>query len=345
MPIFIDLSGRSASPGRLRLRAAIAIVVVAVVIAVVTVLNSPDRSDSLIDVTVTAPALTDGVTVGADVKYHGLRVGTVTEVSGVVGRQSMTLRVERSEVTSLTQSMSVAVRPSNLLGTGSVELSANPGGARLGDDTTVRLDTPLGGATTTGVLRRAGALIDTLDSDQARALTDLAIDNSRTVGTDLGAIARFVGMLRDDQLRSTSYLLRSAAGTSRGLADLAPGFLNLLETIVERSEFFGSKANQDRLGKSLSNLSGVFFSLADFLTTNAPYTRPTLESVLSVMEPVAYSAYTANGAYADIGRLIDNVDRAFVRRGDSVSLRLRVVLQSMPYLARSVAPRTGGAPR
>ncbi|MGY2060590.1 MlaD family protein, partial [Nocardia gipuzkoensis] len=113
-------------------------VIVAVVAAVA--LYRELRTDDGLHIALHTEQIGDGVLAGTPVRVDGVQVGTVTDIEpDERGTQRISLRLDRSQLHGIDNSLQVDYAPANLFGISEIELRRGAGGSALRDDTVIDL--------------------------------------------------------------------------------------------------------------------------------------------------------------------------------------------------------------
>ncbi|WP_174187842.1 MlaD family protein [Nocardia barduliensis] len=241
MSVLFDKDGRGPSVPALLLRGVLLVALVAGGVTVV-VMKSTGAFDAKAEVVALLEQVGDGLPPESDVKFRGVLVGTVGEVTPAVhgGRSRVRLQMEPRFLASIPESVTARVVPSNIFAVSSVQLVDNgPGrslraGAEIAQDTslsTVQLQTAL---TKLRDIVAATARIGTSGTVGVLAAVAKATDRRGTDIVQAGAqLERITGELSAQiappgQPSTVSALTESV----RGLAAAAPDLLDALHHAV-----------------------------------------------------------------------------------------------------------------
>ncbi len=159
-----DLVARRATVTTLRIRG----LVVAVVLALVGTAAVPDRQgayDDMFKLTVIANTIGEGLAPGAEVKFHGLAIGSVKELESVgYNRQRMTVVLDPHQAGALTTDTRARFTSSNVFGTAAVELVSDGNGPPLRSNQTLVMSADVQAASITGLLRQGQKLSRSFDT-------------------------------------------------------------------------------------------------------------------------------------------------------------------------------------
>ncbi|MFF0611387.1 MlaD family protein [Nocardia tengchongensis] len=341
MAVFKDHSGRSAGPWLLRLRG----LVVAVVLVTVTILVSSYARGSFADrfaVTVDAATLGEGLAPGAEVKFRGYAIGTVTTVETVgYGHQRIGLAIDRKQADALTDDVTARFTSSNVFGSSAIELVPGTDGAKLREHAVLRIGESATNATVAGVFRRAARLTQVLDSAAVRRLFDLMLDNAASMGPVLRSFFETARTLADGQQNSVAHYLRIGGDMTGAFRDLTPSSGHAILAVLEQSAYFGDAGNRARTNTAVIGVNdAVLVGLSNLLQQNNPELEQVLDGILDVAVPISVSVGSVAAAHNRVPNLLRAMDGAFPVVDGRVQLQLELIAKTMPYLADSLG---GGA--
>nr|WP_232541915.1 MCE family protein [Nocardia bovistercoris] len=236
-----EKDGRGPSPAALLSRGLIMLVVAAAVVGLLLV-KSTGRFDDKVEVTALLEQLGDGLPARSDVKFRGLLVGTVAEVTPAsgAGPNRVRLTLDPTYADRIPRSVTARVVPSNVFAVSSVQLVDNgpatalSANAEIPQDrslSTVQLQTAL---TKLREIIAATARIGTTNTVGVLAAVAEATDRRGTsiveAGRQLDRITReFDALLAPDGGPPTLTVLADAV---RGLNASAPDLLDALHHAV-----------------------------------------------------------------------------------------------------------------
>ncbi|WP_282779069.1 MCE family protein [Nocardia sp. CC201C] len=341
MPVFVDHSGRSAGRWALRLRGLVVAVVIAVAATVVTTYAKGGFADRF-ELTIDAATLGEGLAPGAEVKFRGLAIGTVRTVETVgYGKQRIEVELDRAQARALTDDVTARFTSSNVFGSSAIELVTTGDGGPLREGATLSIGENAANATVAGVFRRAARLTAVLDSDSVRRLFDLLLDNADAIGPTLSSFFETARMMADGQRAPLAHYLAIGADMTEAFADLTPPVGRAVLQILEQSAYFGDETNRERTNQATDGAyTQVLVGIAELLDRNNPDLERILGAVLDLAVPISVSLGTVAPAYHRIPALLAAVDGAFPVVDGKVQMQLELIVETMPYLADSLA---GGA--
>ncbi|MFD6163409.1 MlaD family protein [Nocardia sp. NPDC060256] len=342
MPIFVDHSGRTAGRWTLRLRGLVVAAII-LVVAVFTTQYAQGKFAGRFALTIDAATLGEGLAPGAEVKFRGFGIGTVRKVETVdYGHQRIELSLDRTQAAALTDDVSARFTSSNIFGSSAIELVNTGKGGRLPENTTLFIGANATNATVSSVFRRAARLTQVLDSDTVRALFDLLLDNTASLGPAVQSFFATARVLAMNQRAPLGHYLDIGADIGTGAAQVTPPVVDVILGVLDNSEYFGSAANRERTKHSLSTLdTALLLPVTDLLRRDNPDLATIIGGVLDLVVPISASIGTVAPAYNRLPALLARIDSAFPVVGGRVQLQLELIVKNMPYLADSII----GVPR
>ncbi|MET7770110.1 MCE family protein [Nocardia sp. NPDC005366] len=291
MSILFEKDGRGPSPRALLLRGLVLLVVAVAVVSLLLV-KSTGAFDDKVEVTAMLEQLGDGLPTRSDVKFRGMLVGTVAEVtpSAGSGPNQVRLLLDPSSAARIPRSVTARVVPSNVFAVSSIQLVDNgpqpplTENAEIQQDrslSTVQLQTALtklreiiastariGTGNTVGVLAAVAEATDRRGADIVAA------------GSQLDRITKeFDALLTPDGSVPTLTLMAQAV---RGLNDSAPELLDALHHAVTPLRTFAEQNDQlttllSAGGTTLSTLGGSLDRRTDQIVTVTNQLNPVLD--------------------------------------------------------------------
>ncbi|MFD4459717.1 MlaD family protein [Nocardia sp. NPDC058480] len=241
MSILFDTDGRGPSKWSLLLRGLVAFALIVGGLTVVY-LKSTGSFEEKAEITALLEQVGDGLPPNSDVKFRGVLVGTVAEVTPSIdgGRNRARLELEPRLLVSIPASVTARVVPSNIFAVSSVQLVDNGPGRPLRAGAQIQQDTSL----STVQLQTALTKLRTIVAATAR------ISTSDTVGV-LAAVAKATDRRGADLVRAGAQLdhitrelaaqiappgepstITALTESVRGLASAAPDLLDVLHAAV-----------------------------------------------------------------------------------------------------------------
>ncbi|GAA1631414.1 hypothetical protein GCM10009764_62790 [Nocardia ninae] len=322
----------------------VGLVAVAVIVAVVAVLalQRELRTDDGMHISLHTEQVGDGILAGTPVRVDGVQVGTVTGVDPAErGTQRIGLRLDRSQLHGIDDSMRVDYAPANLFGISEIELRRGAGGSALRDDSVLDLtganSAAIFDATMGSMLRSLSASGDSVLTPQMATVISQVSHDMKAFTPLAQAIIQAAQIVTDNQRMPFSELAAAlgpafyGAGNFAGANEVMVDMIRNIPRLQSNRESFdaGVRMHTDtllpgiaNLGTALGNdLSGVTDMLAPVLT------------LLAQMVP------QPRQSGADLTELLRRLRAAMPDTPNGPVLNAEIDLSGMPVLA----PLLGGA--
>ena len=314
--------------------------------------SSPNQAQDVLDVSVLFDSSVRGLTAGADVRYQGVRVGTVTELSAVVLQEDADTRVVRLRT-------NLAIEPGRL-GLGA---TATPEDARLfleefvADGLRARMITGniLSGTLQVELIKVDDAptkvmttgkdgfpIIPTTKSEITdvaataegvlERINDLPIEEIMTGAVDLmSSIERLVS---NDDLNAVPASITALLDDTRGLitgddvqavpSELRGAVDDIRQTITDMNALIDGANDAEVVGKLAQALDGATAAVANIeeATRNLPAITARVEDITDKLFQIEIEGMidTATGTLASLDALIQNTQAAELPAAASASL-------------------------
>ncbi|WP_068008763.1 MlaD family protein [Nocardia pseudobrasiliensis] len=315
-----------------------AVVVTAAVAAAAVGAQATGRCRDGFELVVEAPVLADGLAPGADVKFHGMVIGDVAEVTP--GR--VRLRIEPGPASMLPAALAAGFTSANVFGSPAVELTARGEGGRIREHAVVPVVGDAGAGSSAAVLQASGRLTAVLDSPRVRRLLDLAARDPGLLAPTVDAVTELARAVSRDRRGDIAHYLRIAGELARGSADLEPAMAHALVALLDQSAYFDDETNRARTRTAIAGLSTEFLpGYATLFGGNLDSFTKILAVVMDLGVPLGMSYGSLAPAYARLPELLDRIGAAFPVVDGRVQLQLRIIGDTMPQIARSVAGPEG----
>jgi len=346
MATFFKHGPRTASSRTLRIRG----VMVAVVLAVggtVLYQGTTGSYDDKFKLTVVANTLGEGLMPGADVKFHGMAIGSVEDLQSIgYNKQRMTVLLDPRQAKVLTADTIARFTSSNLFGTTEVELVSDGKGAPLRPDQTLVVRTDAAAASITELLREGQKLARILDTPELNHVLEVLRGHANLVGPGLKAVLDVAKTLADTQTMALSEALSVLAPFLNGLDRVLP-VLELAPDLVDSMSFLIAPGGTDRTNLVMRQTGQLLGDVGGIVVRNNPWLIPLVNGIMNAAVPGAYAAGSLAPAYDRISGLLDRTSTAFPIVDGQVRMRTEVILGPEPsaHLPAPGAPGPGpGAP-
>jgi ABC-type transporter Mla subunit MlaD len=336
MPTLRRSTSRTPSSRTLRLRG----LVVAVVLALFgTFLYQATNGayDDEFKLTVLANTIGEGLAPGAEVKFHGMAIGSVKDLQTIgYNKQRMTVELEPRQARVLTQDTVARFTSSNLFGTTEVELVSDGKGAPLRSNETLTVRADSQAASITELLREAQRLARILDTPELNHVIDVLRRHSDLVEPALKAVLDLTKTLADSQALVISQSLSVFAPLLNGVNRVVP-VLDQTPDLVDAMNFLLAPGGTERTNLVMRQTGQLLADVGQILVRNNPWLTHLVAGIMNVAVPGAYAAGSMAPAYDRVSSLIDRTSTALPVIDGQVRMRTEVILDPLPG-----APSPGG---
>ncbi|MFI5779116.1 MlaD family protein [Nocardia sp. NPDC051570] len=335
------MPGVAVDKKRSRLVGTIAIGVIAAVVATVC-LYREFRSDNGLQIALHTEQIGDGVLEGTPVRVDGVQVGTVTAISpDERGTQRITLRLNRSQLHGIDDSLQVDYAPANLFGISEIELRRGSGGDALRNDSVIDLTgnnaSAIFDATMGSMLRSLSQTGDSVLTPQMVTVIGQVQHNMKAFTPLAQSIIQVAQIVTDNQRMPPSELAARlgpafyGAGNFAGANEVMVDMIRNLPRLQSNRDAFdaGVRMHTDTLLPGIAHLGSV---LGDDLSGTTDMLVPVLR-LLSQMVP------TPQQSGGDLTELLRRLRAAMPDTPNGPVLNTEIDLSGMPVLA----PLLGGA--
>jgi ABC-type transporter Mla subunit MlaD len=338
---FHDQTGRAASTRALRIRGLIVAVVLAIVATVLYQLGT-GRYENHFKLTVLSDTIGEGLMPGAEVKFHGLAIGTVKTLESTgYNRQRMTVELDPRQAKALTADTTAQFTSSNVFGSAAVELVSGGTGVRLKPNQTLVMTTRLQAASITGLLRQGQKLGKVIDSPEVNHIVAVLRRHADLTEPVARAILDFAKILADAQSVPFSQTLSVLSGLVNGLDGFIP-LVGLLNQLLDGLQFLVEPGGSERTVHVLGQAGHLLADVGGILTKNLPWLVPLVGSFMNVSVPSAYLFGSLAPSYDRLSGLLDRTSAAFPVIDSKVRMQIEVTLDTVPGIAAALPPPAPG---
>ncbi|WP_194820164.1 MlaD family protein [Nocardia sp. XZ_19_385] len=336
MPAF-GMPGVSISPRGARRTGLIAAGIAAVLLTAWRIAPLDNDSESM-TVTLVTEQVGDGVEEGSDIRLDGVKVGKITAIATAdIGRQRITLQLNKNQLFGLTDTLSVAYAPGNLFGISELALKSGSGGTALTEnaqvDLTGRHADRVVDATISTVLQSVGQLTNEVLTPQ------LATVLSR-ISTDLKAFTPLIHtivvtsqLIADTQRLPSSFLLEQYGSTLQGLPPTPDGLLRVLDSFYNSPELM-SDSDRARFDASVVLVRDqVIAALPPLLNTAQRYSNGYTDELAPLLTMIARALPPSDRSTREISELLDRLRAALPDTPHGPVLRVDLDLRGVPGMA------------
>lgn len=289
----------------------------------------------------------DGVIPGADVMLSGVAVGKVTAITPTPGgRQLVALTLRPSDVTALTDALTVDYAPSNLFGISAVVLKRHSGG------TTLRMNQVLNltyGDRVADVT--VGSMMRELAASANEVLTPQLLQLMKSAATDLAAFVPTLETLfsvgraiADTQRYPSSFLIDQYATFIKGVAVFSGSTIQLINEVYNMQVLKNERPLFDE-GVTLV-VDQLLPMLSDVLWTAHKYVG-NADGTTALLHQIAQLDPDPERTRLRAAELIRRLNEMFVKTATGIELDIpvKVILRNLPTNAEpspSAVPVTPG---
>lgn len=344
-----DISGRGPS-GKKLLIAGVAMIAVSVIIAALLVAKSEGRLEDFTKVTADLTNVGDGLPNRSDVRYHGLLVGSTTEVTPAqFGKPNFVgIDLVGEYARGIPNTVTARVVPSNVFAVSSVELVDNGDAPAIASGDHIAEETKLPTVlfqTTISKLRDILFATGRGRTDQTLGILEAvkAITHDRrtkllTAGAQLDRIVSQLNSTVAPDSSSPS-MLNALVGAAEGLQQTAPDLLDALhQAVTPMQVVVEQQANLDAMlssgASTLGNTHNAFANQTDRMITIGHNLTP----VLGVL---AQTGHNWVPGFAKIKTFSDKFPEGWVNNMDAFNLRANLALAPTYSYTRADCPAYG----
>ncbi|SFN87109.1 MlaD protein [Nocardia ignorata] len=316
-------------------------VLTALSVAAAWTVGNAARGDNRMLVVLRTEKIGDGVGVGTPVQFDGVGIGAVTAIGSGDGAKQVTLMLDRTNSSGLTDSLLVDYSPSNLFGISEVALKPGVGGTPLRDGVVIDLTGPRSDRqrdATMGVLIRTVA--ETTGSLLTPELTDVLVrvaTAARQFTPLMEAIVVSGRNVAETRSVPVSALLEQYGSMLVGSASMIDGTVGLIyrlttiEILNNQRELFDATVSV--VGQRFfPALAGTLFTAQAHLSEYAAMLTPILASGSRMVSTPGVSSM-------QLSEILSRLDRSFTSTPSGPVLSIKLILDLVPAIAAS-SPET-----
>ncbi|RDI62929.1 MlaD family protein [Nocardia pseudobrasiliensis] len=335
------MPGVAVDKHRSRFVGLVAIAVIAAVVAGYALYRELRTEDGL-HIALHTEQIGDGVLAGTPVRVDGVQVGTVTDIEpDERGTQRISLRLDRSQLHGIDNSLQVDYAPANLFGISEIELRRGAGGSALRDDSVIDLTGSRADAIFDATM---GSMLRTLSQTGDSVLTPQMATVISQVSHDMKAftplaqsIIEVAQIVTDNQRMPPSELAARlgpafyGAGNFAGANEVMVDMIRNIPRLQNNRESFdaGVRMHTEKLLPGIANLGAV---LGQDLSG-------TTDMLVPVLRLLAQMVPTPRQSGADLTEFLRRLRAAMPDTPNGPVLNAEIDLSGMPVLA----PLLGGA--
>lgn len=341
MPVYRDEGARGPSTRKLRIRGLAVAVVLAIGGTTFYHLATGTFEDTF-KLTVVADTIGEGLAPGAEVKFHGLAIGSVKTLEAAgFNKQQMTVELDPRQAQALTADTKAQFTSSNVFGSAAVELVSQGIGPPLARNQTLLMGTDVQAASITGLLRQGQKLtqiVDTPDFNHIIAVLDRHADLVEPVTK---SILDFAKILADAQTAPFSQSLSVMASFVNGLNDSIP-LIGLVNDLLDGLQFLTEPGGADRTNLVLQQIGTLLKDVGHIFLKNNPWLIQLVAGLMNTAVPATFALGSLAPAYDRLSGLLDRTSAAFPVTDGTVRMQIEVILDTMPGIAAGLPAEAGG---
>ncbi|ORV97968.1 MlaD family protein [Mycobacterium kyorinense] len=343
MPRYSDQAGRGPSSLKLRIRGVIVAALLGVVVLVLQQLAT-GKYDDTFALTVVADTIGEGLAPGAEVKFHGLAIGSVKTLQSIgYNKQKMTVLLDPRQAKALTADTKAKFSSSNVFGSAVVELVSDGKGGPLRANQTLVMPAGTEAVSITGMLRQTQKLSEILDAPQFNHIVKILGQRTDLVEPVVRSAFDLAKILADAQTVPFSQSLSMVASIANGANEFIPLF-GLMNNLLDGLAFLAQPAGVDRTNRVLNETGGLLIDAGQLIVDNNYWLIPAVAATLNLAIPLTFFVGSWFPAYDRLPGLFDRISTAFPVIDGQVQMRTEVIMNTMPGLAAALPSEPAAAP-
>nr|WP_296765064.1 MCE family protein [Rhodococcus sp. (in: high G+C Gram-positive bacteria)] len=296
-----------------------------------------------VDVVAAMPSLGDGLPQNADVKFRGVLVGAVAEVtSDPTGASTVAIRLNPARAETIPDTVTARVVPSNIFAVSSIELVDAGSGNSIEAGATIPGDTSretLELQTAMTSLRNVLTEIDPEKSSAVLATLADALDGrGDSIGSTISIASNYLTTLRAEIPDSTNDLDLLDTSIS-SLSRTAPQLLDTLEKSLTPAATIVEKRTQ--LTEFLTSAAGATTSLDAALAPNLAGGIALVHDLDPVMGALAVNGDDLPAGVRAFGQTLEGFNRAFTGPNGRLIWSIDITATPFTPYSREDCPRYG----
>lgn len=320
-----DLVARRATATTLRIRG-LAVAVVLALIGTVLYQTAQGTYDDTFKLTVIANTIGEGLAPGAEVKFHGLAIGSVKELESVgYNRQRMTVLLDPRQAGALTTDTKARFTSSNVFGTAAVELVSDGNGPPLRSNQTLVMSADVQAASITGLLRQGQKLSRSFDNPEFEHVIEVLRRHADIVEPLAGAGSDLAKIIADTNTMPVAQSLSVLASFVTGLGDALP-VVGLSTNLVDGLTPLVGPGGIERTNLVFQQTGQLLVDVGQLAGQNSTWIVQMVNAIMNVGVPASFAAGSLAPAYDRLSSLVDRADGALTVVDGQVRLRTEVSL-------------------
>lgn len=324
-----DLVARRATATTLRIRG-LAVAVVLALIGTVLYQTAQGTYDDTFKLTVIANTIGEGLAPGAEVKFHGLAIGSVKELESVgYNRQRMTVLLDPRQAGALTTDTKARFTSSNVFGTAAVELVSDGNGPPLRSNQTLVMIADVQAASITGLLRQGQKLSRSFDNPEFEHVIEVLRRHADIVEPLARAGSDLAKIIADTNTMPVAQSLSVLASFVTGLGDALP-VVGLSTNLEDGLTPLVGPGGIERTNLVFQQTGQLLVDVGQLAGQNSTWIVQMVNAIMNVGVPASFAAGSLAPAYDRLSSLVDRADGALTVVDGQVRLRTEVSLDGGP---------------
>ncbi|MBX9638892.1 MAG: MlaD family protein [Mycobacteriaceae bacterium] len=288
--------------------------------------------DGSFKLTVVANTIGEGLTPGAEVKFHGLAIGSVKELESVgYNRQRMTVVLDPHQAAALTTDTKARFTSSNVFGTAAVELVSEGNGPPLRSNQTLVMSADVQAASITGLLRQGQKLTRSFDTPEFDHVVEVLRRHADIVEPLARAGSDLAKIIADTDTMPVAQSLSVLASFVSGLGDALP-VVGLSTKLLDGLTPLVGPGGIDRTNLVFEQTGQLLIDVGRISAQHNTWIVQLVNAIMNVGIPASFAAGSLAPAYDRLSGLIDRADSALTVVDGQVRLRTEVSLDGGPGL-------------
>lgn len=317
--------------GRLALRIRGLIVAVLLVVAGGVLYRTADGAyDDTFTLTVVAQTIGEGLAPGAEVKFHGLSIGSVQALESIgYNQQKMTVALDPGQAAALTTDTKARFTSSNVFGTAAVELVSDGHGPPLRSNQTLVMSADVQAASITGLLRQGQKLSRSFDTPEFAHVIEVLRRHADIVEPVARAGSDLAKIIADTQTMPVAQSLSVLASFVNGLDDALPA-VGLATNLLDGLTPLVGPGGVDRTNRVFGQTGRLLVDVGQIAARHDAWIAQLVGAIMNVAVPASFAAGSLAPAYDRLALLLDHADGAFTAADGQVRLRTEVSVGGGP---------------
>lgn len=283
--------------------------------------------DDTFRLTVVANTIGEGLAPGAEVKFHGLAIGSVKELESVgYNRQRMTVLLDPHQARALTTDTKARFTSSNVFGTAAVELVSDGNGPPLRSDQTLVMSADVQAASITGLLRQGQKLSRSFDNPEFEHVIEVLRRHANIVEPLARAGSDLAKIIADTKTMPVAQSLSVLASFVSGLDEVLP-VVGLTTNLLDGLTPLVGPGGVARTNLVFRQTGQLLADVGQIAGQNNTWIVQLVNAIMNVGIPTSFAAGSLAPAYDRLSGLLDRADGAFVVVDGQVKLRTELILE------------------